>query len=81
MNNIIKIRKDCEHDNCYICDKSLVHNYHSSVAVIKNKTGAHFICKQCFIQIFVKKSVPQIKRKCADKNIPLNTETPLTALK
>jgi len=54
MNNIIQIRQDCEHDNCYICDISLVRNYNERVTIIKNNKGAHFICNKCAIQLFGK---------------------------
>lgn len=64
MNNVIQIRKDCVHDNCYICKTSLVKNYNHGVAIIKNDTGAHFICKQCFVQLFVRPEIEKNIKKC-----------------
>jgi len=55
---IIPIWIDVKHDNCYICDTSLVYNYtQKGVAIIKDKKGAHFICKKCLAQLLVKKRV------------------------
>ena len=38
---------ESEHDNCYDCGRSLVHDYSGGVGVVKDRNGCHFICEDC----------------------------------
>ena len=55
MNKLIQYLNDRIHDNCYICNASLMKNYNHGVAIIKDNTGSHYICIKCSLKTEFKK--------------------------
>ena len=39
--------KESDHDNCYLCERSLIEDYDDGVGIIKDKDGVHFVCGDC----------------------------------